>query len=354
MDINGTLMSRDTEIAEIKDGRVIPIADVLLPLYLQRKDDFEGWLNERAIDSHRTHSRLIKKALRLTTNTDAEIVLAVNASTITDTYWFRKSGSALKYEDIRFKQNHYDKLALSGDFDAFSRDPEPTPELTNIGSFEKAWRLIDGRWWMYKQGKPEELFSELFVCRLGQKLGYPMAEYELDGDFIRSPDFTDGASVNYESMWSLVGDDEDYSRSYTALSLLSQKAADKFPAMIALDTVCFNADRHTRNYGVLRDVETGTVLDLAPNFDNNIALIATGYGKRTVSEKDLLIKLFVEFLNDTPMAMKTYRDEWQRDITPELVLDCISEIPIQVDGQFVSDFVTGRADFLEHRLEPND
>ncbi len=24
-------------------------------------------------------------------------------------------------------------------------DPQPTPELTNIGSFEKAWRLIDGQ-----------------------------------------------------------------------------------------------------------------------------------------------------------------------------------------------------------------
>ena len=42
-------------------------------------------------------------------------------------------------------------------------------------------------------------------------------------------------------------------------------------------TFCLNADRHTNNYGVLRDPDSGKVLRLAPNFDNNIALISNGY-----------------------------------------------------------------------------
>ena len=36
----------------------------------------------------------------------------------------------------------------------------------------------------------------------------------------------------------------------------------------------YNADRHAGNFGVLRDVDTGKVLGLAPNYDNNLSLLA--------------------------------------------------------------------------------
>ena len=43
---------------------------------------------------------------------------------------------------------------------------------------------------MYKSGNEKEYFSELFICRLGEKLGLPMAHYELDGEYIRSKVFS--------------------------------------------------------------------------------------------------------------------------------------------------------------------
>ena len=48
--------------------------------------------------------------------------------------------------------------------------------------------------------------------------------------------------------------------------------------ILFMDALCFNMDRHTKNYGILRDRDTGKVLRMAPNFDNNIALISRGYG----------------------------------------------------------------------------
>ena len=47
--------------------------------------------------------------------------------------------------------------------------------------------------------------------------------------------------------------------------------------MIFLDTIVANPDRHTNNFGLLRDTNTGMLMSLAPNFDNNMALIARGY-----------------------------------------------------------------------------
>ena len=46
--------------------------------------------------------------------------------------------------------------------------------------------------------------------------------------------------------------------------------------MLYLDAVCMNVDRHIHNYGVLRNIKTGEILQLAPNFDNNISLMYNG------------------------------------------------------------------------------
>ncbi len=213
MNITGDVMSRDRVIATVRGGTVTDMDAALVP-YRLKNGDIEGWLSSRAIDAHRTNSRLLKKALRLTGAEDADVALKFNAATITDSYWWRPEGSALKYSDVRFTFNHFDRLALYGDLNSINNRESPTPELTSTGSFEKCWRPHDGRWWMYKRGNKEELFSELFICRLGQSLGFDMAEYVLSGDCVKSRDFTDGASVNFEAAEGLVGKDEDYGKNY--------------------------------------------------------------------------------------------------------------------------------------------
>ena len=91
MDYNGYLLSGDIPIAEIQGGKVIPL-DRSLPLYLAAGGSLEDWLAGRAIDRCRPNSRILKKVLRLT---DSEDVAA-------------------------------------------------TPELVNIGSYEKCWRIESG------------------------------------------------------------------------------------------------------------------------------------------------------------------------------------------------------------------
>ena len=66
--------------------------------------------------------------------------------------------------------------------------------------------------------------------------------------------------------------------------------------MLFLDTICANPDRHTFNFGILRDIDTGDVLGLAPNFDNNMALISRGYPKNIKRKNDILVSLFNELL----------------------------------------------------------
>ena len=339
LSITGTLMSEDKVIATVKKGEIIDYDEALIPFYLKRTKYMEGWLASRAIDTHRTNSRLLKRALRLRTADNAQTALAVNAATVTDRYWFKPEGSNARYEEIRFKENCFDNLALWGDPNGFSHKPSRTPELTNIGSFEKCWRLIDGTWWIYKSGTKNEYFSELFICKLGEKLGLNMAHYEMDGEYIRSKNFTSNTEWNFEPISSLMGENEDYSDCFDTIYALSPVLAEQYLKIVWLDTVCYNMDRHTENYGFLRDVKSGKIVSMAPNYDNNIALISRGYPAKTNREGDGLIRFFRDFLAENQTAQRMYQRMQMPTITENMIDQCLTEIPIQVDEEFIKAFV---------------
>ena len=205
--------------------------------------------------------------------------------------------------------------------------------------------MEDSKWWIIKQSSELERFSELFICRLGQALGLPMADYHDENGTIKSPDFTNGVSVNYESATGLVGSDEDYDLNFNVFWKISPEIAKQYLQIIYLDTICFNMDRHTLNYGVLRDVENGNILSMAPNFDNNIALFARGVPSNLARQNDRLISLFCELLEKDSRALEIAK----RLPTPsrEMIGQCIEQITIPVDHRAVCDFVMNGSDQIQ-------
>ena len=339
------ILSCDTVVAVWKNGTLEVLDDARLPLYLKRVSNVEKWLETRAIDSHRANSRLLKKALRLAERDDVSTVLYVHAATITDTYWVREIGSNLKYEDVRFQKDYFSNLALKGTYTSFNsaaryKDTK-TPELTNIGSFEKCWKLRDGKWWMYKKANVNERFSELFVYELGKLLGMNMAHYEKGDQCVKSLDFTDAAQVIFEPAFSFMGDEEDYIQVVKKLKAMCPTAIPDYIRMVFLDTVTANPDRHTGNFGLLRNVTSGEFLGLAPNFDNNMALIARGYPKGKVTN-DLLIQLFNELMEEYP-EYKVYIPE----VTEPMVEAVIQKLNMKVKSQAVVQLVMNRYNAVE-------
>ena len=106
-----------------------------------------------------------------------------------------------------------------------------------------------------------------------------------------------------------------------------------------MDSICYNMDRHTENFGLLRDVKTGAILSLAPNYDNNIALIAKGYPSDVTRKSDGLIRFLREFLASSDDALEMYREMDLPVITAEIIDECLDEIPIEVDRDYVRDFI---------------
>ncbi len=342
---NYEILSGDTLVAVWKEDKLSVLNEALLPLYLRKVQNADMWLETRAIDSHRANSRLLKKALRLVDKDDISTVIHVNGATITDNYWIREIGSNLTYDDIKFSDDYFSNLALNGNYDSFNRAANSkrskTPELTNVGSFEKCWKLRDGKWWMYKKATHDEMFSELFVYELGKALGMNMAVYERGEGCVKSLDFTDAAAVNFEPASTFMGDNEDYIDVVKVLEKICPQAIPDYVRMIFMDTICANPDRHTNNFGLLRDTKTGEILDFAPNYDNNMALISRGYPSQP-RVKDMLISIFNELMEEYP----TYR-AYIPEVNETIVRNVIAKLNMKVKTQVVVDLVVGRYDAVK-------
>lgn len=332
------ILSRDTAVASFKAGNLEIINEKLLPLYLKNTSNTEKWLEMRAIDCHRANSRLLKKALRITEKDDINTVISVNAVTITDNYWIKPLESTLKYKDVQFDNDYFSNLALTGSYDSFNKAANTkiskTPELTNTGSFEKCWKLKNAEWWMHKTANHNEMFSELFIYQLGLKLGFNMACYERGRGVVKTKDFTNGAKVNFEPAYSFMGDNEDYIETLKRLNELCPNSIGDYVKMLFLDTICANPDRHTFNFGILRDIESGKILGLAPNFDNNMALISRGYPRNISRKNDLLIKLFNELL-DYDEKLKKYVPF----CTENMIIDIIKKLNMRVKSKEITAFI---------------
>lgn len=351
MNCTGHLMSGNAAVAQLSNGQVIPLVQERMPLYLAAGGTLEVWLESRAIDRHRPNSRILKKVLRLTDSSDVAAVLRAHAATITDDYWIRLEGEELTYQQVQFQEDTFAEIALTGNFSSYSREYEKdqirkgSPELTNIGSYEKCWRIEDGRWWLYKSGSPLERFSELFIAGLGKQLDFSMADYLPSGEFVKTPDFTEGR-YNYEPAEAVVGDEEDYSFNYDRLTALHPSLGRAYLDILYMDALCFNMDRHTKNYGILRSRSDGEIVAMAPNFDNNIALISRGYGKDPRKSNGMLIDLFVELLEERKLA---YRP-------PSLEEAAVRELARltlpqeDIDRDYVAAMILERGQRLKHKI----
>lgn len=347
MAFSGWLMSRDTIIAEVKDDVVRPLKPELLPFFFQENGDVRAWMESRAMDwKSRPNARMLRKAFHFSDLSAAEMVQHVEAASVTDTYWLKAEGSSLRYADVRFQSNEFWQAALRGpSLGDFSKPFSRTPELTNTGSFEKCWhRDKTGTWWLYKKGTPDQIFSEAAAYKVAQYLGYPVAQYEVvDETTIRSKDFTDGASVNFEPASSLKFSSDNITDNYARFWEISPELAMQYAQIVTMDALIVNADRHSGNFGFLRDVATGAVLSLAPNYDNNLSLLAIHYDQQDGLDRFMMDWRNMTLFNRVPIRL--------RELTPEVLMGLVGDIPCDVDKAAAVTMLSARAQSMQEYLQ---
>ncbi len=341
--LTGDVMTGDEVVASFENGILTFINKTKAPSMIVRTSSLANWLKKRAIDDHRTNSRLLRKALRIKENDDISKVLHVHAATITDNYWFRPKNSRLKYNDIIFREDSFSETALNGEIIDVPQNGYQTPELSNIGSYEKCWKLIDGEWWMIKKGNKKELFAELFASKLASRLGIPTAEYELFNGNVRTKNFA--KEFNHETISAFAGDDDAYENVFNAIKAINPSFLHDYITLMWFDALVDNVDRHNENLGILRDRASGAIVSIAPNYDNNLALYSL---KEGMDNKPIgLVKTFIEFIKNNKEANDVYQSLNKREVTVTLIESILKEIEPEYRLHGVTDFVMSRYGLLK-------
>lgn len=345
-ELTGYIMMGDQEVATIVKDKVIDVDSKKAPHNIKLGGSIKGFLSKRCLDESRNNSRLLKKALNVS---ESELLpLYVYGATITDNYWFKPKRCNLHYKDIRFKEDTYYDLSLKGDNSFTPNKPRKSPQLTLVGSFEKGWKLIDKTWWLYKVGNENELFSEMFVSRLASKLDIPSAYYELDGAYIRTRNFAD--KYNFEPISYLVGDNQDFNHVFSCLNKINKEIAKQYLLLMWFDALVYNYDRHNENYGLLRNKNTGKIVSLAPNFDNNNALISRTNTLLEDRSQDGMINSFVKFLETNKIAYNAFKEITLPDVNKQIITSVLGEISIKKDDANITNFIINGFKELNYKL----
>ena len=285
----GKIMRGDAEVAAVEKNQIVCASDGA-PLHIKTWNNFEMWLEDRAVDLTRSTMRAVLRHLGISNHDGISAVRYVFGASLTDSFWIKEEGQNLMWQDVRFLDDGYFKAALHGDPDLDKKIH--SPELTNIGSFNKGWKREGGKWVLYKQNSAFEAFSEVFVSKLAEVLGINTVKYTYVGDgVVRSDCFACGG-WSFEPAKSVVGLNLDYGFNYDVMKKFGFQ--NDYMNLIFLDTLVRNFDRHEFNYGFLTN-DSGEIR-LAPSFDYNLSLFCHGIPK-IYSRNDIMVREFNDLQN---------------------------------------------------------
>ncbi len=295
-----------------------PMVEALLPMQIRHTtaDGFSLWLQERAIDLNTYQHRQLANAL-LGSRDKLAVAIMTRMFSISDTFTCFPEGKFAP----RDKLCHAEDQQTVSDFILVSSDTSlrlthtVTPNASTDGSFPKTWKFEDGEWWLYKLQSSEATRSECEISRVLLACGWDAAEYRYIGSYrtrIRSRNFVGEHEFfePYDSFRFCFADRSDNDQ-VIAHNIVSMGAdfAKAYRRILLADALFMNTDRHMRNYGVIRSSETGSVLRLAPNFDNNQAFRANPGGRYS----DAMLQDYVRVFG---------LDAQARDDLRELVCSC--------------------------------
>ena len=254
-------------------------------------DRLSKWWSGRSIPATRSGLREVLERLDIV-RTEALLMRSYGLS-LSDQYWIRPAGSGLDWADVNFFDNGFSddmgdllfgKEVWQGSLDLTS------PDNASDGLLMKRWKIIGGKRYLMKSGTMpfmQEPFNEVMASIIADSLGMPHIDYgivEHEGavcsiceDFItRDTELVSAHAVMrsevHEPGISL------YDHYVTCCGRHSLDVVPMLDRMMVLDYLIANGDRHTNNFGVIRDVGTLEWMGPAPIYDSGSSL---GYNQDT-------------------------------------------------------------------------
>lgn len=238
------------------------------------------WLIDRTLNLSRSNAKTIINVMGFNQNDRLSMCITCKALSLTDCYWIKSEGSTDTWEKVNLYRNSLSsaiaKIALTGEYISITGRPR-TPELTNGGSYAKCWKRRKDGVYLYKsgslQGNGKEHLIEVLCSDLLDSLDVEHIRYILTETDGREVSCCKNMTTEDKSICNMQYIYGYYSRNGKLAELESFLKADSgYFKMFIVDYLLNNTDRHTGNWGVYFDANSGKIIKLHPLFDHNLAL----------------------------------------------------------------------------------
>lgn len=254
--------------------------------------DFREWFAHRRQPEFRINLNYLLETLNI--NTIEEILLNNYGLSLTDQYWFKPEDVDLSWDEINYFDND-----ISGDLGEviFGIDDKvenwASADAVTDGGLQKTWVKENDNLFLYKYSSPllfDEIQNEVFASKLAEIMGFdhvPYVESDFHGIKVSScPNMID-ANTELISIRDITIHDTEWglTHSFNRLVKLLEAAGisdarESLEDILVLDALVANEDRHMRNFGIIRNVETLEFIKVASIYDNGMSMhknIETSY-----------------------------------------------------------------------------
>ena len=255
------------------------------------------WFRGRGIPSWRKD--LEKLLDKLGVSSSVELLNKYYGLSLSDQYWLKDVNSAVKYEDINFFTNDFEYEAyLDASLDSSSKSIVSldknifkSPNNTTDGMLQKGWIIESGKRVLVKgtyTSNKEEPINEYLASQICKRLGFDYCNYEVEwsdktkliskcNDFINENEELISAYdiYNSEKKPNNISNYEFY------IQILEKhnvpNARENMENLFILDYLMLNNDRHLKNFGIIRNVNTLKWEKVAPIFDTGESMQCDKY-----------------------------------------------------------------------------
>ena len=255
------------------------------------------WFRGRGIPSWRKD--LEKLLDKLGVSSSVELLNKSYGLSLSDQYWLKDVNSVVKWEDINFFTNDFEYEAyLDASLDSSSKSIVSldknifkSPNNTTDGMLQKGWIIESGKRVLVKgtyTSNKEEPINEYLASQICKRLGFDYCNYEVEwsdktkliskcNDFINENEELISAYdiYNSEKKSNNISDYEFY------IQILEKhnvpNARENMENLFILDYLMLNNDRHLKNFGIIRNVNTLKWEKVAPIFDTGESMQCDKY-----------------------------------------------------------------------------
>lgn len=255
------------------------------------------WFKGRGIPSWRKD--LEKLLEKLNVSSPEELLNKSYALSLSDQYWLKEENSNVKWQDINFFTNDFEYEAyLEASLDSSSNLTTSkdkailrSPNNTTDGMLQKGWIIENGKRILVKgtyTSSREEPFNEWLASQISKRLGFNYCNYFVE--------WTDKTKL-ISKCENFVSADEEIISAYDVfksekkpnnindyefyIQVLEKhnvpNARKNVEDMFILDYLMLNTDRHLKNFGVIRNVNTLEWVRTTPIFDTGQSMECDKY-----------------------------------------------------------------------------